>query len=692
MHHPAENRHSLVFIACDGKITLMYQNEGVWNAVDARLGGVNSSADFISHAAMSEEDDHLLVVTHDRAERVQLYKVNINWNAPESANTGGQSLVVAPTVSIRHLTVVSYVLPRHAEAARLSHLRIVSSIPSNASDPNMLSFPTVFAIFTRASLSADGTQQHEEAFSIISRWHVESAVPSLHEAFGKLKSNGTGASPQNTSTNLRRQEDVFTPKLVLSFTAQNFNTMLALVASDATINFRDRVTMASIEPYPDPGTVSNLPQAGFEHLMDRHHVHVAMSADGSALAAVNADGELQHKLMVLRYAWHPLMEDGGLLEAAVVCLARQYSILCCTNVANDETLALMPLDLGTDMRSLFVKEVIKMLGRNLDISMQDASRQQQMAVREVLLPKAISAQYLTGRKPGSMELTFAGKYAWAFLNMRFAATTLVQVFTKPDIFQRPEHLVSLRGIIQWSSDLLVFVADSVMAIRRNLKRSKGQSIGEICEHFIAEQDNPVVHMLLCTFSRVYLRFLASYLPKFLAGVSKSIPSGRSTTEIRQLTELFEMGLSLPFKYGEMEAFLAAVDTAVRDAYTQGAVTAGRRWDVELSTICCDASIPEELRPALQSVFESAVPKLMERADQGKLYFRDTSWLGIDSQAKSQQYDVIRKLPLTQSMKLRVCRRCGSYMEEMLAERMKESAPTLLHMGRHCVCTSYWIAG
>jgi mediator of RNA polymerase II transcription subunit 16 len=82
--------------------------------------------------------------------------------------------------------------------------------------------------------------------------------------------------------------------------------MLAFVASDGSIEFRDRINMTSIEPYGDTTTVSSLPHAGFEQMMTEHNPHVAMSADGSAMAMIKTDGSLVHRMMTLRYSWQPL--------------------------------------------------------------------------------------------------------------------------------------------------------------------------------------------------------------------------------------------------------------------------------------------------------------------------------------------------------------------------------------------------
>ena len=73
---------------------------------------------------------------------------------------------------------------------------------------------------------------------------------------------------------------------------------------------------------------------------------------------------------------------------------------------------------GIDMRHLFVKQILRQMMRNLDISMQENSRQQMLAIREPLVPKAISALFVLGVQPGTTKKIRTGKFAFAFLNLR----------------------------------------------------------------------------------------------------------------------------------------------------------------------------------------------------------------------------------------------------------------------------------
>lgn len=722
VHHAIDGKHALLYVTRDARLTLMYQNEQTWHSTSARLATINSSHDLLSHAAMGPEGTTLLLVTHDLGRKFRLYKIVITWNPMQhpSGQGGPPNVTVAPTLDIGHLTMLEHVGPQQADAPMLSDLQLLPRIPPVATEPGSSSLPTVLAIFTRASLPADATLQAPETFSVIARWNVETVVPTLHEAFSRLKVKGkvNGATPsQNPTTVLRRQEDNITNKLVLSVTQQYYNTVLAFGSSDGTIEFRDRTTLTSIEPYGDTTTASSLAHAGFEQPMTDHNIQIAMSADGSAMTLLKEDGSLVHKLMTLRYSWRPL-EDGisdthGLIEAAVVCLARQYTTLSCSHTANDETLALVPHDISTEMKILFIKEIIVTMKRayTLDLSMSDLNKQQVTVLREPLLVRALSAQFATGTKPGTMERDFAGKFAFAFLNMRLASTALAQIISRSEPNVQPELATSLRGNVRWGCDLLVYLTNYVVNMKRKLdKDSSSLDAAVITQAFsddIAETQSPVLHLLLCTWTRCYVRFLNSFIPKYLTFSAKPGKVDRSVAEKQLMEETFKFGTSLPFTYAAFEPFVIAIDTAVRDAYTSQSVQSERRVEIELSLLT-GAAIPVELHPAIETIMDVALPKFMEQIDSAALYFRDTSWIGIDPtptvvyevediadatgilKKAAVMYDVIRKLPLAKGTRLRRCRRCPAVMEDLTPERARELPTWFTHAQRHCACGNYWI--
>ena len=694
MHNAADGKQALLYVSHDAKLTLMYQIENLWQSTSVRLESITSPHELLSHAAIGEEAAHLLLVTHDLAKCFRVYKITITWNASQQTRPNGPPFTtVSPTLGIGHLTILENVAPQHADTALLSDLHLIPTVPDLAADPTLPTYPTILGIFTRALLPADPTQQHQEAFSVLARWHVESVTPTLHKSFAKLKSNVT-PSIQHSVTILRRQEDLMTPRLVLSMASQGLNTMLAFSASDGTIEFRDRATMTSIEPYGDPAAASSLTQVGFEHLLGEHNIEFAMSPDGSGLVGAKSDGTLTYKGMALRYSWQPL-EDGisdtrDIIEAAVVGIARQYSSLCFSQHSSDEVLALLPPGLSSDMRTLFIQEVIKMTNRPIDIALQDINRQHKTAITDSLVSRAMSAQLVVGTNQGTGERDFAGKLAFAFLHLKLACLILANL-GRAEALGRPDTYVSVRGQIRWGSDLLVWIVEGLTSVARRLKTKQHASAQEAFAGYIRDTDNPVFHLLINSFGRTYIRYIVSTIPKYLTGLQhKILPAARSVLERQQLEEIVQRGTSLPFKYSAFEAFMTSIDIAVREAYSSSNVRASRRTEIELELLT-DPAMPDELHSVLQHIIGTSLPPLMEGLDGSALYFRDTSWLGIESLAGGRQYDAITKLPITKGAKLRVCRRCGAVMVDIPQEKFRELPSWFAFVQRNCVCGNYWVS-
>lgn len=702
VHHAADGRNALIYISRDAELTLMYQIEIVWHSISTKLEDLQSSSDVLSHAAFGEQDDHLLLITHDLSRRFRLYKIMINWNSSQRARQAGQPpiTVVSPSFDIGRLTFLEHVAPQQ-HIARLSLLRIIPPIPDAAAPKEgenpVPTVPTIFAIFTIASLPADPMQQPQELLSVIARWNVEAVTSTLHPAFAKLKTNGINGAAHGLVTTLRRHEDNTAHKLILSVDPQYFNTMIAFVSSDATIDFWERISMTPVQS-GDMTTASSLPQASFEHVTSRqHHVHAAMSGDGSALALIDSEHKLTHSSMALLYEWRPKEEYDmakGWIEAAVVCLARQYVILTFNSTASDESLALLPFDLTIEMRSLYMREIFKIMGRQLDISMLDSNRQTAIVMKDTMIVRALSAQLITGTHLGTTEWSHAGKFAYAFLNMRLVCSALVVMMQDRNeavrtVANRPDVLTSMRGLARWGSDLLIYIVDSLISAKRDSDPMIESTATHVFERFVGNTDNPVMHLLIFSFARSTLRFLAASISRYMGHVKNAIPSARSALERQQLIDTFEMGISMPFKYETFEGFIAEIDSAIRNAYTHGNVGSQRRSEIEIAAIG-ELNLPDELQPACQMALDTTIPKLMNKIDGGKVYFWDTSWLGIVPTPASAEFDVIRKLPLDKNMKLRVCRRCGAKMEDVVTERMRELPPWLAHAQRHCVCANYWL--
>ena len=693
VHHPAENRNAVLYVTSNCRLCLLYQTEiGAWQSTSIDLESWDSTEDLLSHAAIGNDGDHLVLATHDVSRRLRLYRVRVNWNPTQHSRGNMQYITVAPALEVDHLTALEYVTPQLSDNASFSHLCIVSKPPPFA-EQGAPTATTVLAVFTHAPAPLE-VQHSYDAFSVLARWELQTTVPTLHDSFTRLKSNGP-TPVYNPVTVLRRQADIMVNKLVLTVDLQYHNTMLALGMSDGTIEFRARTTWEILQGFGDTTTASGLPQSGLGYFPGAPVSSLAISADGSALAFVKADGSIATKFMTLLQGWQS-MENGigngdkSAIETAVVCLARQYTILCSSAASSDETLAILPSDLSQDMRVLFVEHAIRFMCKFTDVSMVDSQKQQRLVLAEPLLTRAMSAQLVLGTKPGTHERTFAGQFAYCFLNLKLLTLAMASALTREaSTASRSDLVPSLVGHIKWGMDFILYIIESIADMKRSIKSSIPMK--EACEHFVASDGNPALHLLLCSFPRTLLRMQIFSLPQYIKLVQACIPRARTQEEKQKLSEVYERAKRIPVGFGIFPEFIAQLDNAVRTAYTEAGTSGARRQEIELEMMT-EGTLPDELMPAVQTLLDTTLPKALEGADTGELHFLKSAWLGIERAVPAgsrERYDAIRKTQLTPGMKLRICRRCGAEMEDIPQEQLRQLPGWLQHGQRQCYCQNYW---
>lgn len=176
----------------------------------------------------------------------------------------------------------------------------------------------------------------------------------------------------------------------------------------------------------------------------------------------------------------------------------------------------------------------------------------------------------------------------------------------------------------------------------------------------------------------------------MQAAAQVLPNARTLVEREQLKTVIGLINNLPVKLQVFNSILQEVDENIRSAYDRAVRSPELRSQVERRMLV-EANIPPQVLPVVQSLFNSVLEKHVHSSDVGKVYFSDTRWLGFSDAAPDayQGYDVIRKTPLSKEMKLRLCRRCGSRMEDIPPEKVRELPPWLQSAQRHCVCTNYW---
>ncbi|KAK0829182.1 Mediator of RNA polymerase II transcription subunit 16 [Friedmanniomyces endolithicus] len=695
VHHALENRSALLYVTATSKLVLLYQNEqGIWHSTTVQLEDWQYTRDLLTHAAIGEEGDHLILTTHDFNRRFRVFKITIHWNITQRSLSNGTTTTISPTIEIGHLTLLNHVGPQQAQSTKLSSLCVIPAIQQFA-EQGLSTATTVVAVFTHAPSRMIDAQQ--EAFSVLAIWTLESITPTLHEYFATPKTNGQ-TSAQPAVTVLRRQQDVLTNNVVLDVRAMYHNTMVALTNSGGAIEWYNRITWTSIDSFGDMSVASSLSQSGFEYVAAEHIAHVALNTDGSAMIITRPDGTFGVKYVKPRYTWEPL-EDGisdtkSMIETAIVSLARQYAIVSSSNGATDETLAILPPNLSHHLRALFLQQAFRNLCRTLDVSLFDPQRQQQTVLKEQTHLRVLSAQLALGTRLGSSERDFAGQFAYVYLNMRSISITLAQTFSTRDgtLFSRSPDLVpSLIPLVTWVTDVIIFIIDSLAVVKRNLQ--PGSSPKEALERLVAETGNPALHILLCSFPRVLLRMQTSAIAVYLKWIQVAKARAQTLEHKQQMDAFCEMVKNMPFAYNHFVEMLTEFDAAVRSAYTDAGCSSEERVDVEFAMMI-EGTVPDELESAVETLMGVLLPRFESQADMGRLYFWHTEWLGIHGDHVPQgrtavRYDAVRKVRLTSNMKLRVCRRCGSEMEDLSQEALRVAPDWVKHGQRQCFCQGYW---
>lgn len=638
----------------------------------------------------------LMLVTHNHSRRLRVYTITIEWNAVQQTRPNGQPVYrVAPSLEIAHTSSLDNVSAQLADTARLSHLSIFAPVPEYA-DTSFRSHLTVLATFTQALPSVDDSHQHPNAFTTIARWHIEDVVPTLHESFGKLKMNMGSAPIMSPIKILERQPDIGTNKLILSIQSMNSDTIIAFVTSDGTIEFRERGSWNIIEAFGDTTFTSSLAQAGFEHLAGEHSTDVAISSDGAAMAFVQSDGKINAKTMALRYTWSPI-EDGiidtqGVLETAVVCIARQHTMMVNGNSSTVEPLALLPANLSPQLQQLLRQEAMRAITRSFDLVGQEENRKQSTVFRDHLIPRALSAQLALGIATAgpTQQPDLQAQLAWAILNLKHVNLAIMSTATRQDTLN-PTLLHSVRGLVRWGIDVQVLVIKALLEISNRTSPTK--SAAQAAAEYSNEENNPAIYLLLCSYPRTLLRYLGLYLQRYFKILQAVLPRSKSVLEKQQLLEVLKLQETMPFRWDFISAsnsILNGVEKAVHEAYATANTQQVARGDMELQMIT-DCAIPATLHPALENMVGRIFDKHRRDIELSALYFWDTSWLHLHAVGKEPNFDALRKLPLTKNMKLRRCRRCHSSMQDVATsqEETRELPQWLNATQRSCVCTCAW---
>jgi mediator of RNA polymerase II transcription subunit 16 len=277
------------------------------------------------------------------------------------------------------------------------------------------------------------------------------------------------------------------------------------------------------------------------------------------------------------------------------------------------------------------------------------------------------------------------------LNLKHASVSLMTTTGRaeatPSLGADVVH--SLQGIVRWSVDVFVSLLESLLTVER--KTSKGVPAPQAVQEYISETQSTAFHMLLCSYSRTFLRYLAIYLGRYFKLQGQKIAVSHALLEKQQMIELARLGETLPFKLDAMQNLIVETEKSISEAYTHTKTPERSRAEIELIMLT-ECTLPPQLNEALTNLMTNTLPKLTPDLDMGKLFFWDTAWLRLTTRGSEEpRYDALRKTLLKEGAKLRRCRRCNSAMQDVAptTEANLSLPPWLQAASRQCVCTCAW---
>jgi mediator of RNA polymerase II transcription subunit 16 len=699
IRNPNEKSNALLHVSRNSRLTLLYQNEsGAWKSTSAVLEPIETSEQVITHAAIGEHGENAIAVTHDLSSRIRVYQISINWNASQPRQPG-QAVSVSPSLQISHLTVVDNIHSQHSGAAVLNILRILPAITDSSRG---VSSPTTIIAGLTHAVPPSGLHT-SPAFSVIAQWCIETVQPALHESFKKMKTGPDTSSTLAQVTILKRQPDVITSKTIVSLDTQvTDDAMLAVSASDGSMDLRDRFSMSSLEPYGETIQVTSLAQSGFGHVAEPHHLHTAMSTDGCCLAIADPKDRLLIKPMSFRYGWQvvndEIVDNQALVEAGAVCIARQYVLACYVHASGDEPLALLPPHANHETRALVNSMIVRTLTPRIDIALLDPGIQRTRATEEGMY-RGMAAQLAIGTDFKTGRRDFAGQFAHTTLSLHSLISAFMCVNSILLHAQRQtgiKHnlptglIISFNGHTRWTHNLAIAIVNTLVKIKQEVADNTDSTALQALVKLTTETHCPFAHILLSAPSRIMLRSLAQMVTRYLEMANNNLNQTKSEYERTQLTDLISEVAQFPFKLSLFEAMMTDFDNTIRNEYPKSGARSGQRADNEWAMIC-EGHVPEDLRSAIDVLLKESLSKLLDGTDLGKLYLWDTSSVAqshVGRAADGKRYDVIRKTPLASNMKIRVCRRCGSETEDISTQ--KDAPLWLKNESKLCICKSLWM--
>ncbi|KAJ6112846.1 hypothetical protein N7512_008170 [Penicillium capsulatum] len=717
--HPA-NKGALICVTRAGQIRLVFQNpDSKWQELPADLKNTLYSDRLLTHASMVANQTCILITTHSVCQKVSLYRVEITWEPTAWEPRSNQFPV--PSFRILHCRVnmpgnvlnvndgfegpADQQLPFPNPVYSLTRLEIMPGQMPGQMDNigSSTAKPWIMAVYSKPLHATPEYPDQQGPPSVIVRWNLEAGPQPFHPKFDEVASK-RGNAQAKSKLELRRMEDIHCHKYIISVDLVEHGTALAITHDDGSIAFHDTRTMAAFNGLDDANTVTCLAQAGFQYPLDTPGLSITFSPNGCVAVVLDADGQLQLRLMEHSFGSNGGLYDESKFSAAIAALTLAFSRGCGSDVNTDDILTIALRLLSLDAQSTFISEMYRALPVNCDFTV-DSDK----LMTHPYIPRCLSLQAGLGFKGRMSQRNLASAVPWAILQLRHASVLFAYFFQQgksgPNGQTGLKILRVILGNAKWGLSFSHFVLGEIFDLADDFDDLTDQEA--FTQKLKTTNSLPLI-ILLSSMSRAFLRFICRGLRGVHAGFA-SAASSRISDDARILyTEICHTLEASPIRIDVYEKFLAAVDSAVKHAYQGSGFGDAERPSPE-KELLVNARIPPVLVPAVVTLLRQTVPALKTEIKRKDIILGDYSWLGFANDWRTTAYrqrrdvDILKKTPLrpplptssdgklVQPQKRRRCVRCCEVSGDTVLPRSLPFFKMIakLNLLRCCPCGAFW---
>ncbi|KAK2777293.1 mediator complex subunit [Emmonsiellopsis sp. PD_33] len=649
--HPA-NKSTLVVVTKSGNLKLHYQvRESKWTEISAELKNPGYSDGVLTHAAISPcispEGPGILIATHSACGKLCIYRVHIKWDPPEcDPKTKPNSAFPTPSFQVTNIkteTLSTVFHPPGHEVENLTgfsqangaiynltHLEIIPVSPegSGTQTPGHC----IFVVSSVPVHSQVGQPPPPGPSSVLLRWQLDSTGQTLplHSAFDEVTSKKTDSNPKPKMA-LRRQEDIYFDRFVVSIDYAEAGRVLAITYDDSSISFFDSRSMRPFSENEDVNVVTSMPDAGFSFPIDTSGLHIAFSPNGCLAVVIDGDWQLHLRHMEHSFGAEDGLYNDGKFTSAVAALALAFGRACCLESTTDDVLTIIMRQLTPDAQKSFILEAYTILLGQFDFTVEHDK-----LMGNTYIQKCLSMQAVLGFKSKYHERNINSAVPWVILNLRQISMLLGYSFhfgakngRESEPFE-PDILRMVLGNVKWIFDFVQYLIDDIFQIVESLPtdRNSFSQSGKLYESL------PLL-ILLSSPSRCFLRYIHMCLRR-LPSFFNAIPnlSGESYHLCSIITNTIENSPAL--KLPVLDKLIKSIDAIVDQSYKAAGFSNGERSGPERELLIT-CTVPPVLQPAVMAILTEAMPAISGEVDRMALAMGDYSWLGVGGDKRTELF-------------------------------------------------------